>query len=404
MPLGEVCDVLDKLRKPITKRDRQAGPYPYYGASGVLDHVSDFIFDEPLILIGEDGAKWEAGENSAFPVVGKVWVNNHAHVIRPHRDTVLDNWIIYYLNGEDLLPYVSGLTVPKLNQKALRSIPIPLPPLSEQRRIVSVLDAAFAGLATATANTQKNLQNAREFFESVLDHAVSNHGGQPFDTEPIADIVDDIYDRRGVTPKKLGSDFTDSGHRVISAKSIRHRAINMKQSDVRFVDDETYGKWMSTTLVPGDVLLTSEAPLGEPAYIHEHLDWCIGQRLFCLRTNPLRMIGRFLFWAIQSEGVRRELFRRATGATAQGIRQKLLREVPIPVPPLSKQKEIVHELDEIKLLVAKTLERQERKLAALSELKQSILHRAFRGELSGSSHDESLATSTSAPTSAMASH
>ena len=67
-PLGDVCDILDRLRKPITKRDRISGPYPYYGATGVLDHVADYIFDEPLVLIGEDGAKWEVGENSAFSI------------------------------------------------------------------------------------------------------------------------------------------------------------------------------------------------------------------------------------------------------------------------------------------------------------------------------------------------
>ncbi len=113
--LGELCDILDSKRKPITKRDRSSGQFPYYGATGILDYVEGFLFDEKLVLIGEDGAKWAAGENTAFAVEGKCWVNNHAHVIRPHRNTVLDAWIIYYLNGIDLTPFVTGLTVPKLN-------------------------------------------------------------------------------------------------------------------------------------------------------------------------------------------------------------------------------------------------------------------------------------------------
>ena len=166
-PLGEVCDILDRLRKPITKSDRQAGPYPYYGATGVLDHVSGYLFDEPLVLIGEDGAKWEAGAKSAFPVSGKVWVNNHAHVIRPHRREVSDEWLIYFLNASDLMPFVSGMTVPKLNQGRLREIPIPIPPLEDQQRIVAVLDEAFEGLTRARAHAEANLQNARELFESL---------------------------------------------------------------------------------------------------------------------------------------------------------------------------------------------------------------------------------------------
>ena len=125
--LGDVCEVLDRIRKPITKRDRVPGPYPYYGATGVLDYVEGYLFDEPLVLVGEDGAKWEAGENTAFAVDGKCWVNNHAHVLRPDRGMLLDSWLIYYLNQSDLTPFITGLTVPKLNQGKLREIPIPLP-------------------------------------------------------------------------------------------------------------------------------------------------------------------------------------------------------------------------------------------------------------------------------------
>ena len=110
--LGDVVDVLDNQRQPITKSDRCSGPYPYYGATGVVDWVDGFLFDEPLVLIGEDGAKWDAGDQSAFRVSGKTWVNNHAHVLRPHRDRLLDEWLVYFLNAADLSDYISGMTVP----------------------------------------------------------------------------------------------------------------------------------------------------------------------------------------------------------------------------------------------------------------------------------------------------
>lgn len=142
VPLGKICDILDRHRKPITKRDRIPGPYPYYGASGVLDRVADYIFDEPLVLVGEDGAKWGPGETSAFAIDGKTWVNNHAHVLRPRRTYLVDDWLIHYLNASDLAPFVSGITVPKLNQRRLKDIRIPLPPLAEQRRFAKI--AAFA--------------------------------------------------------------------------------------------------------------------------------------------------------------------------------------------------------------------------------------------------------------------
>lgn len=200
-PLGQVCDILDRLRKPITKRDRKAGPYPYYGATGILDHVENFLFDEPLVLIGEDGAKWGAGDNSAFSISGKTWVNNHAHVIRPHRNVVLDDWLIYYLNASDLSDFISGMTVPKLNQGRLKEITIPLPPLEEQKRIVAVLDEAFEGLSRARANADANLQNARELFESYLAEVASHHA-EKYGTATVADLSDEVTDGDHMPPPK----------------------------------------------------------------------------------------------------------------------------------------------------------------------------------------------------------
>jgi restriction endonuclease S subunit len=135
-----VREIIDSLRRPITKCDRKPGPYPYYGATGVLDYVEGYLFDEPLVLVGEDGAKWGPGEKSAFPAEGKVWVNNHAHVLRPKRDRLMDRFLIEILNEADLMPYVTGVTVPKLNQEKLRNILIPLPPLEVQMEIVAEIE------------------------------------------------------------------------------------------------------------------------------------------------------------------------------------------------------------------------------------------------------------------------
>ena len=139
--LGDVVEVLDSLRKPVTKEDRKPGPYPYYGASGIVDYVSAYIFDEPLVLVGEDGAKWGAGDKTAFPVCGKSWVNNHAHVLRPLRAALADMYLVSYLTARDLSEFITGMTVPKLNQARLISIPVALPPLAEQSRIVTRVEA-----------------------------------------------------------------------------------------------------------------------------------------------------------------------------------------------------------------------------------------------------------------------
>jgi len=166
--LGGLCEVLDSKRQPITKKDRAPGPIPYYGATGVVDYVRDFIFDEDLVLLGEDGAKWGPGDKSAFGISGRTWVNNHAHVLRPDRKVVRDQWLIEYLNAVDLGDYVTGLTVPKLNQAQMRSIPVPVPTLAVQDELLSRLDAVFelSGRLGEIAATRK--AKAGELRQSVL--------------------------------------------------------------------------------------------------------------------------------------------------------------------------------------------------------------------------------------------
>jgi type I restriction enzyme M protein len=159
--LGEVCEILDSKRKPITKSDRVAGNYPYYGATGILDYVKDYIFDEKLVLIGEDGAKWGKGERTAFIADGKYWVNNHAHVLRPNRNLILDELLVQLINSMDLTTYVTGITVPKLNQANLRAIKILLPPIEVQKEIVEQIEVKQNAINHAK-EIIKNLERERD--------------------------------------------------------------------------------------------------------------------------------------------------------------------------------------------------------------------------------------------------
>jgi len=138
--LGDLVEFLDYNRRPIRRADRMAGPYPYYGASGIVDHIDRYLFDEPLVLVGEDGAKWGPGERTAYRVTGKFWVNNHAHILRPRRDQILDRYLEEVLNEADLTPFVAGVTVLKLNQERFKTLRIPLPPIEQQRKIVTKIE------------------------------------------------------------------------------------------------------------------------------------------------------------------------------------------------------------------------------------------------------------------------
>ena len=168
--LGDVCEVLDTIRRTITQRDSKAGPIPYYGATGIVDHVEGYIFDEPLLLLGEDGAKWGACDNSAFLIDGKAWVNNHAHVLRV-KSQLDRKFAMYYLNLADLSEYITGVTVPKLNQARMCAISLPLPPLYEQEAIVARLDAARARSEGIAEQARRGAAAAENLKKALLKEA-----------------------------------------------------------------------------------------------------------------------------------------------------------------------------------------------------------------------------------------
>jgi type I restriction enzyme S subunit len=169
--LGEVCENLDSKRIPITKNKRVAGEIPYYGASGIVDHVAEHIFDEDLLLVSEDGANLLARTYPiAFSISGKTWVNNHAHVLK-FEDLAAQHFMEFYLNSIKLDPYVSGMAQPKLNQKSLNSIPVPSPPLPTQQAIVEKLDALSEETKRLEAIYERKQAALSELKQSLLQKA-----------------------------------------------------------------------------------------------------------------------------------------------------------------------------------------------------------------------------------------
>ncbi|HHC4088440.1 TPA: restriction endonuclease subunit S [Klebsiella pneumoniae] len=167
--LGELAENLDSKRKPITSGLREAGKIPYYGASGIVDYVKDYIFDGDFLLVSEDGANLLARNTPiAFSISGKTWVNNHAHVLK--FDTyAARRYVEYYLNSIDLTTYISGAAQPKLNKKNLESIRIPNPPPEEKERIVSILDKFDALTNSITKGLPREIELRQKQYEYYRD-------------------------------------------------------------------------------------------------------------------------------------------------------------------------------------------------------------------------------------------
>lgn len=368
--LEETCEFLDSKRKPITANKRVPGPYPYYGATGILDYVEDYLFDEELILLGEDGAKWDAGDNSAFLISGKTWVNNHAHVLRPNNN-VFNNWIIYFLNYSNLMKYVKGATVPKLNQENARSIEIPLPPLEEQKRIVKILDEKFAQLETVKANAKANLQNAKDLFQSQLTKAFSN---TTWEKKRLGDICG-VTDGDHMPPPK-----SKDGFPFITISDINKDTYTIDFSNTFYVPESYYNDLKENRRPKsGDVLYTVTGSYGIPVLVKDEV-FCFQRHIGLLRPSE-EINSNFLFYWVLSPEAKNQADDVATGAAQKTVSLGSLRNFEIPLPPLSEQKRIVEQLDSLSEKVRSLEEIYTKQLSNCDELKQAFLAKAFAGEL-----------------------
>lgn len=379
--LDQISTNLDSRRIPITKAARVAGEYPYYGASGIVDYVADYIFDEDALLISEDGANLLARSTPvAFPASGKYWVNNHAHILRFESMTT-QRFVELYLESIPLDSYITGAAQPKLNQTALNSIPIPLPLLPEQERIVGVLDEALAGLATTQANAEKNLQNARALFESCLRTVFSRSDNGWHRQIHLSSVLSE-QPRNGWSPPLEFQ--TGAGVPVLTLSSVtgfEYNGARVKMSSAPTRSDANY--WLKG----GELLITrSNTPelVGHVAIYDGNPAKVICCDLIMKMTvNSTKALTRFIYYYLRSPEARAYIVSRAQGAssTMKKIGKQVVQGILVPLPPLSEQRSAVLMLDAYQQEVRRLAAIYQRKLAALDELKQSLLHQAFSGAL-----------------------
>jgi type I restriction enzyme S subunit len=170
VPFGQIMVNRDGERIPVSKEERESKSktYDYYGASGVIDKIDNYLFDKPLLLIGEDGANLiNRSTPIAFIARGKYWVNNHAHVL----DGISEDFLRYielHINAINLERYITGSAQPKMNQAKMNSIPIALPPLAEQRRIVAKVNQLMALVDELERQQEASREKATKLLDAIV--------------------------------------------------------------------------------------------------------------------------------------------------------------------------------------------------------------------------------------------
>jgi type I restriction enzyme S subunit len=308
-------------------------------------------------------------------VDGRFFLNDSGLTLSPKDveslvPTFLDR-LILSLNRE-IFSLGRGAAQKNLDVPAFKALRISYPSsIADQRRIVAVLDEAFEGIATAKAHAERNLWNAREVFERKLDSVFS--GVSPGWISTILGSIYDVRDGTHDSPK-----YHDHGYPLVTSKNLKREGLNF--DDVKLIDETDFRKINERSAVHrGDVLFAMIGTIGNPTVVETEPNFAI--KNVALFKVPPNQSGHFLRYYLSSQGVVAKMQAEAKGTTQKFVGLGYLRTFPIAVPPLEQQLAIVRELDDLLAETDRLEGIYSRKLAALDELKQSLLNQAFSGQL-----------------------
>lgn len=352
--LGDICDILDSYRVPITAKNREVGIYPYYGANGIQDYVKDFIFDGDYVLVAEDGGYFGSKTKPiSYKVSGKFWVNNHAHILKAKKDIFTD-YLCYSTMFYDVSSLVNGATRQKLTQAALKEIKIPLPPMEEQKKIAARLDAVSDLLAKQKQLLSEQDTLIQSTFYDMFGDPIKNEKG--WKIEKLSSVSDS---RLG---KMLDAKKQNEANQYPYLANYNVQWFCFNLSDVRKMSFD-HNEKCEFELKKGDVLVCEGGDVGRCAIWKEQIQECYFQKaLHRVRCNPNFLNPIFLmhlFYNISiCNGFEKIVGNKATIAHLTGVKLKALE---IPVPPLELQQkfaavaeQIESEKSKIKSAIAET--------------------------------------------------
>ena len=250
MLLEECCEILDSMRIPITASNRKEGIYPYYGANGIQDHVADYIFDDELVLLAEDGGNFGSKTRPiAYRVSGKCWVNNHAHVLKPNEGLNVD-FLCYSLMFYNTEGLVNGATRQKLTQTTMRKMLIPNLSIENQLYIVNQLNKLLKIIELRKKEIQQldNLTKAR--FVELFGDPVANPMHWP--VKRLKELA--IQINSGNTPKGGSENYVEKGITFFRSQNVWKDRLEM--DDIAYIDEKTHESMKRSSLKHGDILMT----------------------------------------------------------------------------------------------------------------------------------------------------
>lgn len=377
IPFEQAVEICDSLRKPINSKERTnriankkpSDLYPYYGATGQVGFIDEYITDGEYVLLGEDGAPFlNTFATKAYIITGKTWVNNHAHVLKAKGN---NRFLCYYLNSINYKGLVSGTTRLKLTQAQMKQINIPAVPLPEQERIVTRIEELFSELDKAVKTLQTTKQQLAVYRQAVLKEAFSHISYK----KPIREMTTIVTSGSRGWAKY----YADFGARFIRITDLTRDRISLKNDNIQYVSLPEKAEGTRSLLYPNDVLISITADLGSIALIPENIEEAyINQHIALVRlTNPTQ--GEYMAWYLKSEWGQGDLLKNKRGGGKLGLGLDDIRNTPVPVVSDEIARKTLEKI-ESRLSVCESIEQTvDTALAQADAMRQSILKQAFEG-------------------------
>lgn len=364
--LDEIADIYNNKRIPLSSivRSKRQGKYPYYGASGIVDYIDDYIFDGDYILISEDGENLRSRKTPiAFRAQGKFWVNNHAHIIQG-KDKFLNNWISYFFKNLNVSPYLTGAVQPKLNKENLLRIPIPIPDFESASIITEVL-SSLDDKIELNNNINKELEKLAQtlFKQWFIDFEFPNENGEPYQSSGGEMVESEL----GMIPKEWAVVKLSELLTVKYGKDHKH----LLDGDVplygsggimRFVEKPLYSK--DSILIPRKGTLSNLFYLSEPF-------WSVDTMFYTEIHNA--SFGKYLFFVIKSLN----LAAMDVGSAVPSMTTKVLNGIKV----LKPVDFVMLQFDEIASSIFEKMNHNTKENQELSNLRDTLLPKLISGEL-----------------------
>ncbi len=375
VPMGSLCAIESGSSNA---QDAVAdAPYTFFDRSKKIKRSMRYLFDCEALIIPGEGAEFLPRH-----FVGKFDLHQRAYALHSFSEQIDVKYLYYYLiYRRDYFPRVAvGATVKSLRQRHFENLPVIVAPLAEQQRIVAILERAFAGLATATANAEKNLKNARELFDSYLNSAFSK--GQKDCSRVRLSTILSSQPRNGWSPPARFQ--TGSGNPVLTLSSVtgfEYDGSRFRLSSAPTQEGAHY--WLED----GELLITrsnTQELVGHVAIYDGNPPKAICCDLVMkMKVDRDKALTRYVYYFLRAAAAREYFMTRAHGAssTMKKISKQMVQEILVPLPSIAEQEFTVAKLDGLADTTHRLVEVAREKLSAIADLQQAVLQRAFSGEL-----------------------